>query len=93
MYTLADIELHARDQEKIAELEHENRKLKLQNELVEDTRKLRDDLIVAALQGICQTMSRERIMDIYEGIQGGNIEAKTALIIADATLKARDKPT
>lgn len=50
---------------------------------------LHDLFAAGALQGICATLTRDRIEDIFNDIQGGNIEAKAALAIADAVLEAR----
>lgn len=49
---------------------------------------LRDEFAMAALTGICSSMNRGRIEDIYYGVQGGNIEVQVSLAIADAMMKA-----
>ncbi len=50
---------------------------------------LRDRFAMAALTGICATMPREDVFDMWKGIKGGAMEAKAAYDLADKMLQAR----
>ena len=52
---------------------------------------LRDQFIMAALTGLCSSMRDDRIKTIYDGIQGGKIEAVAAVRIADQVMEARKR--
>ena len=50
---------------------------------------LRDWFAGQALAGLAVTISRERLMELRDGVQAGSIEARAAYRLADAMLAAR----
>ena len=53
---------------------------------------LRAWLAGMAMQGICSTLTPERVKEHYDGTLGGKIVAKASVVIADAMIAELEKP-